>query len=161
MIYICIFLSRFKLHIGDNFILRKSLHGKLQIGRHLSVRSNVVFNISGHGLLKIGDDVFINDSTKINAKEKINIGNNVIIGQNVLIYDHDHDYKSNNIKYTFISAPIFIGDNTWIGSGVIILKGVKIGRNCVIAAGSVVFKDVPDNMLYYNERTEKYKMLSK
>lgn len=46
------------------------------------------------------------------------------------------------------SAPISIGDNVWLGAGVVVLPGVKIGNNSVIAANSVVLSDVPENVLY-------------
>lgn len=47
-----------------------------------------------------------------------------------------------------IQPPIFIGSGTWIGSNVVILKGVSIGKNCVIGAGSIVNKDVPDSSIF-------------
>lgn len=117
----------------------------------MSVRSGTIFNISVDGILDIGKDVFINYGTIINVREHISIGDGCLIGQNVLMYDHDHDYRSDNIREKFITEPITIGKNVWIGSGVIILKGVNIGDNSVIAAGTVVTKDVPANVVYFRE----------
>ena len=63
--------------------------------------------------------------------------------------DHDHDYK--NCFKNFIKNEVLIKDNVWIGANVTVLKGVTIGKNCVIAAGSIVTKDVPDNSIYFNK----------
>ena len=63
------------------------------------------------------------------------------------MYDHNHCYKDANlpIKYQgYTEAPIIIGKHCWIASNVVILKGVTIGDNCVIGAGCVVYKDVPE-----------------
>ncbi len=57
--------------------------------------------------------------------------------------DHDHD----TVNGGFVSAPIKIGDNVWIGANSVILKGVTIGNNAIIAAGSIVTKDVPANAI--------------
>lgn len=132
--------------------IRKSYEGRVSIGKRLNVRTHVIFNVSVNGVLEIGNNVFINDSTKINVREYLHIGDDVIIGQNVLMYDHDHDYMSSNYKCEFKTAPITIGAGTWIGSNAVILKGVSIGKNCVIGAGSIVNKDVPDNSIFYNKR---------
>ena len=80
-----------------------------------------------------------------------------MFGQNVLLFDHDHDYKK-NIK-NFIRSSITIGDNVWIGANCIILKGVKIGNNVVIAANTTVKEDIPDNTLYYQNKTYNAKKI--
>ncbi|WP_405755580.1 DapH/DapD/GlmU-related protein [Anaerovibrio slackiae] len=74
----------------------------------------------------------------------------MIIGQNVLMYDYY--YMSRDYKSEFSTAPISIGTGTWIGSNVVILKDVSIGKNCVIGAGSIVNKDIPNNSIFYNKR---------
>jgi acetyltransferase-like isoleucine patch superfamily enzyme len=86
----------------------------------------------------------------ISCRENIIIGNNCIFGNNVSIYDNDHDYKNSLEKY--VTNKVEIGDNTWCGCNVVILKGVTIGKNCVIAAGTLVNKDVPDNSIVYNSK---------
>ena len=52
-----------------------------------------------------------------------------------------------------------IGKNSWIGANSIILRGVKIGKNCVVAAGSIVSKDIPENSIYYSKRTSEIKTI--
>lgn len=140
-----------KNHIARHIILNKSKQSKVNFGKGLSIRSGVIFNVSADGILDVGKNVFINFGTKINVRDHVVIGDGCMIGQDVLIYDHDHDYRSDNFRDTFITKPVTIGQNVWIGSGVIILKGVKIGDNSVIAAGTVVIKDVPENVVYIRE----------
>ena len=120
------------------------------MGEAFSARSGCIFNISDSGHLSIGDNVFMNDRCCVNVREDVTIGSGCLFGQNVMIYDHDHDYRG-DLRNGFISAPVTIGENTWIGSGAIILKGVHIGSGCVIAANSVVTRDVPDDTLYRND----------
>ncbi|MFR2143310.1 acyltransferase [Lactococcus lactis] len=138
----------------DGGIVRKSKSAVVSIGNCFSIRKYAILNISENGILMIGRNVFINYGTKINVRDSVNIGDNCIIGQDVLIYDHDHDYKSENRRDNFVNAPVSIGKNVWIGSDVIILKGTSIGDNAVIAAGSIVKGEVPANTLYYRKLGE-------
>lgn len=71
------------------------------------------------------------------------IKDNVLIGANVKIGDREDHLE----RYNVPAKPIVIEENVWIGMNCIILKGVRIGRNSIIAAGSVVTKDVPDNCI--------------
>lgn len=88
---------------------------------------------------------FSNHNLNLSCFNKIEIGTNVIISDNVTIRDSDNHYMSN--KDTIITKPIKIGNNVWIGINCTILKGVNIGDGAVIAAGSLVNKDVPSRCL--------------
>lgn len=99
-------------------------------------------------MIRVGDKCFINRNCLIAAHEKIDIGNDVTIGPGTYIYDHDHDGKDG-----YITKPVKIGNNVWIGAGCIILKGVMIGDNAVIAAGAVVTKNVDADTTIYQKRT--------
>ena len=87
-------------------------------------------------------------SFKANITGKCIIGDNVIMGPLCTIYTCNHIIERTDIaiKYQGVSEekPVYIGDDSWIGSHVIILPGVHIGKGCVIGAGAVVSKDVPD-----------------
>ena len=113
-----------------------------------------------------GNNIYIGNNTEINMNctflddNKIEIGKNCLIAPNVQIYTAFHPKNSKErlgeIKEdgTFefcktYTAPVVIGDEVWIGGGVIILPGVTIGNNVVIGAGSVVTKDIPDNKIAY------------
>lgn len=92
------------------------------------------------GILELGGG-FFNSNVKIRCKEKITIGNDVAISHDVTIMDSDgHQILQEGHKE---SAPIEIGNNVWVGSRAMILKGVKIGDGAIVAAGAVVTKDVP------------------
>ncbi|MDU4892500.1 MAG: acyltransferase [Clostridium sp.] len=94
--------------------------------------------------LKIGRG-FFNSNIKIRCKESITIGNDVAISHDVTIMDSDaHQVCYADYKMT---SPITIGDNVWIGTGAIILKGVNIGKGSIIAAKAVVTKDVPEKCI--------------
>lgn len=103
------------------------------------------------GLLELGSG-FCNSDTKIRCKNHISIGEGAVISHNVTIEDYDGHQLYNvdadgNREAVAISAPITIGDHVWIGAKATILKGVTIGDGAVIAAGSVVTKDVPAHCL--------------
>lgn len=103
--------------------------------------------------IKIGQDTGISGAS-ICAAISIEIGRSCLIGANVIISDSDfHSLSPNNRRhnsaYTDIKAdPILIGDNVFIGTGAIILKGVTIGNNSIVGAGAVVTKSIPDNAIY-------------
>ena len=103
--------------------------------------------------VKIGNKCFFNNYCSINALNYIEIGDNTFFGENVKIYDHNHKYSNPDVPIAnqgFSSAPIRIGSNCWIGSNVVILKGVTIGGHCVIGAGCIIHKDIPANTIVVN-----------
>ncbi len=100
--------------------------------------------------VNMGENVFIyGDPISMFGSEPwiITLGNNVHITREVLFVTHDGGTLlfRNQIPDLEITAPITVGNNVYIGVRSIILPGVTIGDNCIIAAGSVVTKDVPDN----------------
>ena len=100
------------------------------------------FMISG------GENSFLNYNCTLLDTAPISLGKNVLIGPNVQLYApmHPIDYRerASGIEY---SEPIHIGDDCWIGGGAIICPGVSIGKRCIVAAGAVVTKNVPDDCM--------------
>ena len=88
---------------------------------------------------------YINRNCTIVSQNEISIGRGVTIGPNVCIYDHDHNLKFLLDKKLspIVSAPVVVEEKVWIAANATILKGVRIGKGAVVAAGSVVTKDVP------------------
>lgn len=128
----------------------------------LSVRENVIFQISANGKIHIGKNVFINDNSAINSRNKIYIGDGTAIGQNVLIYDHDHNYRDiQHMRDQFVLGTVTIGKNVWIGSNVVILKNSVIGDNSVIGAGCLVKGIVPENSIFYNRRLSECRIIKR
>ncbi|WP_226667498.1 acyltransferase [Metabacillus litoralis] len=128
---------------------------RVNIGKFVFIRKNASLRIDFNGVLKLEDNVFINDNCNINCVNKILIGKNTKIAPNVCINDHDHNYKSKTGDH-LIRGEVTIGENVWIGSNVVILRNTKIGDNAVIAAGSVVKGDVPPNTLFINKRDNRF-----
>ena len=94
----------------------------------------------------LGDNVFLNYMCIILDNNEIRIGNHVMIGPAVQIYTAAHDLLAETrIQGWEVAKPIEIEDNVWIGGGVIVLPGVRIGRNAVVGAGAVVSRSVPAN----------------
>lgn len=136
--------------MNNSFKIAMKKNTKLLVGKNLRTRNNVAFRIYNDGKVCIGNNCFFNDGCSINCQKEIEIGDNLICGQNVMFFDHDHDYK-NNIN-DFIRKKIKIGNNVWIGANTIILKGVTIEDNVVIAAGSIVNKEIPHNAVFYQQK---------
>jgi acetyltransferase-like isoleucine patch superfamily enzyme len=96
--------------------------------------------------LKIGRKVFINSGCRFQDQGGITIGDESLIGHNVVFATINHDFHPQN-RGTMYLKPIELKDRTWIGSNSTILPGVTIGENSVVAAGSVVSKDVAPNTI--------------
>ncbi|WP_198410410.1 sugar O-acetyltransferase [Mycetocola zhujimingii] len=92
----------------------------------------------------LGKRVFINSGCKFQDQGGVTIGDDSLIGHNVVLATLNHDMSPSR-RTDLHPAPITIGRNVWIGSNATILPGVTIGDNSVVAAASVVTKDVPVN----------------
>lgn len=100
--------------------------------------------------LSIGDNVSIHDACYLDALGGLEIGNNVSIAHHtsILTFNHTWEDASLPIKYNPVqTAPVIINDDVWVGCGVRIMPGVTIGTRSVIAAGSVVTRDVPPGVI--------------
>ncbi len=151
-----------EVRLGTNYqekIIQDGTWNVFQIDdrAHFIVGTNVIcrnfenFHVSS-GKLILHDGVFINNSCSFNCMERIEIGSGTMMGEGVRFYDHDHIYTADTIeKWQWITAPIKVGKDCWIGSNVTILKGVTIGDNTVIGAGCLVRKDIPANSVVYND----------
>lgn len=101
----------------------------------------------GNGIT-IGRNVFVNYNCTMLDGGRITIGDNVLIGPNCQLYTPQHPMDYVARRGTIETAyPVTIGEDTWLGGGVIVCPGVTIGKRCIIAAGSVVAHDVPDDSL--------------
>ena len=165
---ICVLKVRYgsRLHMGWIQSFEKI---RLQIGKGASVvigsynqnRVQMYIGVLNGGELNIGSHCFFNINSSITCAEKIVIGNNCKFGNNLVVIDHDHNYRANGIysgdNPEFISSPVIIGNDVWIGANVVILRGTEIGDNCVIAAGSVVKDIIPPNTLFVKGERRSYK----
>ena len=116
--------------VGDNCYIEPPLHANWGIHTHL------------------GHNVYANFNLTLVDDTHIYIGNYVMIGPNVTIATAGHPIDPElRKKEAQFNIPVNIGDNVWIGANSVILPGITIGTNTVIGAGSIVTKDIPDNVV--------------
>lgn len=140
-LFLNIFHRNIKISLHQNWSgLKININnkGKLKIEKYLKCRKNCVLFVS-NGELIIGNDCFMNSNVSITCLKSVIIENNVQIGNNVVIVDHNHDYIN---RSGYKTGNVIIGKNVWIGANSVILPNVEIGEGAVIAAGSIVTKDV-------------------
>lgn len=134
-----------KIFYGEG--LKKGKNTFFYPGCHMMIEHN--------GKIQIGRNCFFNRGCSFTALDEIKIGNDCIFGEDIKIYDHNHNIELGNVlfrKQGYTSKKVEIGDNVWVGSNTLILSGVKIGNNVVIAAGSIVTKSINDNTIFIQKR---------
>ena len=100
---------------------------------------------------------FFNNGCSLAALDSIVIGDGCLFGENVKIYDHNHRFRDSSKRIKdqgFKTEKITIGKHCWIGSNVVILKGTKIGDNCVIGAECVISNDIQANCIIKKKPSE-------
>jgi acetyltransferase-like isoleucine patch superfamily enzyme len=158
--------SNIKFHlierISPNVVIEVSRKAKCNFGKMVRIHSGTKIKVRNGAELSIGDNVRMNYNCILVSHEKIVIKDGVEFGPNVLIYDHDHDYRcEGGIKAgRFRTSPVYIGEDSWIGAGAIILRGSIIGKNCIIAAGTVVQGTIPDNTILVQKKVNTLKEIN-
>jgi acetyltransferase-like isoleucine patch superfamily enzyme len=143
--------------------LRNRESGAIILGNHVSCYAGCSFSVGVNGRCKVGDFTLLNGAL-IMVEERIEIGSHCLISWNVGIADSDFHplepaqrlidakalapfFENRPARPKLHTAPVIISDNVWIGMNATILKGVTVGENSVVAAGSVVTKSVPPNVV--------------
>lgn len=131
-----------------------SEQGTIRLGKHVRAHRRSKLLAFNSGVLKIGSNTALGNGVSINCMDSITIGEGVQIGPDVKIYDHDHDFRvQGGIRAEkFRTAPVKIGDNSWIGCNVVILMGTTLGENCIVGAGSVLKGQYPANSVIVQKR---------
>ena len=111
-----------------------------------TVRVFTPLNINYGPGVRFGDDCFLNFGCTLLAIGGITIGDGAFIGPHCVLATEYHP-EDPATRHTLLTKPIIIGRNAWLGADVKVLAGVTIGENAIVAAGSVVTKDVPANMV--------------
>ena len=145
-------LLRAKIMIGIKQVKSSKLETRILIEENAKIEVNGNFSMYAGGYIRIiknGHLVlnggFINEGVEITCASSITIGKGATIARDVVIRDYDgHTIELPDYK---ISKPIVIGCNVWIGNRAMILKGVTIGDGAIVAAGSIVTKDVPSGAI--------------
>jgi acetyltransferase-like isoleucine patch superfamily enzyme len=148
-------------HVGENFEMEQLPFilgtGRIFIGNNVVFAGKPVFGF-GNRLqalpeVHIGNDCFIGHACSLVASVSVRIGNHCLLAGGVQIYDYDGhpvDAERRRAKEPTppeAIRPVVIGDDVWIGTNAFILKGVTVGPRSVIAAGSVVTRDVPPDVV--------------
>jgi acetyltransferase-like isoleucine patch superfamily enzyme len=143
--------------------LKSNTPGAVRFGDHVSVYGGCSFSVGVNGRCSVGDFTLLNGAL-VMAEELIEIGSHCLVSWNVGIADSDFHplepaqriidahalapfFKGRPPRPEIRTAPVIISDNVWIGMNAVILKGVTIGENSVVAAGSVVTKSVAANVV--------------
>lgn len=118
-----------------------------EMGQNCYIEPPLHSNFGGHHV-HFGDFVYANFNLTLVDDTHIYVGDHTMFGPNVTIATAGHpiapELRERGLQY---NLPVHIGKNCWLGAGVIVLPGVTIGDNVVIGAGSVVTRDIPDNVV--------------
>lgn len=127
--------------------------GVVRLGHNIELAPHVDIQVHGQGALTIGDRVYMNRSCMISCHGKISIGNGCMFGPDVKIFDNNHRFaKDKGVSTSLNVGSVIVGNNCWIASGVILLKGADLGDNCVIGAGCIVNSKIPANSIVRNNQ---------
>ena len=127
---------------------------KLSIGNNCEIEDNVTFKVhkpfADDNYIQIGSRVFIGNHCEFNCNTRIVVGDDCLIASHTTFVDTGHEIAAgvNINKQPCTIKEIIIGNDVWIGTHCIILKGVTIGNGSVIGAGSVVNKSIPGNQVW-------------
>lgn len=143
------------IYIGTNCVIIGHRHIRLD-GRFVAMARNRIEAIERHGerrftpRLHIGDDVSMEYDCHIGCVNEVRIGSRVLIASRVYISDHAHgDTSAENMgmppnsRPIISKGPVVIEDEVWLGEGVVVMPGVRIGRSSIIGANAVVTHDIP------------------
>lgn len=140
--------NRYNRSYGEAQRVRESILRDILGGMGENVNFEPDFRCEFGFNIFIRNNFFANFDCVILDCNRIVIGNNVLFGPRVGLYAGNHAiHPEDRVAGGCYSKPITIGDNVWVGAGVHIMGGVTIGRNSIIGAGSVVTKDIPENVI--------------
>jgi acetyltransferase-like isoleucine patch superfamily enzyme len=141
---------------------------RIRLGERVVCRGIVRCEEFGDGRIDIGDDVYIGDDCIVSCADRVSIGAGVLLGHGVQIFDnnsHPTDVSARIADWRAITdggqrgeiraAPVAIGPGAWIGFGAFVLKGVTIGAEAIVGAGSVVTRDVPPSAIVAGNPAEQ------
>lgn len=141
-----------KIFVDDRVVIfERENGGPVEIGDRVYIYRDTIIETGHGGFFRIGNDSSIHPRCQLNAYvSPIEIGSCVMIAPNCAFYSYDHGVSPGQQiadQPLQSKGAITVGDDVWLGYGVIVLSGVRIGHGAVVAAGSVVTNDVPDGTI--------------
>jgi len=138
--------------IGDRVVIFRAKNGgPVKIGKGTHIHRDSIIETGQGGSLTIGADTHIQPRCQFSAYlGSINIGSFVQIAPNCAFYPYDHGFETGDLikkQPLKTKGGILIDDDAWLGVGVVVLDGVRIGKGAVIGAGSVVIQDIPEGSI--------------
>ena len=138
--------------IGDRVVIYQDEEGgSVEISDSVHLYSDTYIQTGFGGSIRIGRNTIIQPRCQFSAyMSPIDIGSGVIIAPNCAFYPYDHEIEPDDLitkQSLKTKGGIIVDDHAWLGYGVIVLDGVRIGEGAVIGAGSVVTRDVPDGAI--------------
>ncbi|HID52682.1 MAG TPA: acyltransferase [Anaerolineae bacterium] len=151
------------VYIGDRVIIYQArAGGPVMMGDRVTLLRDSIIETGSGGSVNIGDDVYIHPRCQMNAYlTSITIGRGVMVAANCVFYPHNHGIAAGSpIREQPLETkgPIVIGEDAWLGTGVVVLGGVTIGAGAVVGAGSVVMGDIPVNGIAVGSPAKVVKM---
>jgi acetyltransferase-like isoleucine patch superfamily enzyme len=127
-------------------VLEAMLQSRLQLGEGVLLEPGVWITAPGSARVRIGAGSFLNRNVMVAAQELVEIGAHCMLANGCFVSDASHRFDDPEQPITWqgfqSKGPTRIGDNCWLGAGVVVTSGVSIGERCVIGAGSVVTHDI-------------------
>lgn len=144
--------ERYQSHLVERISNRASItlfgKGRISLGRNIELAPYVDIQAHRSGHISIGERTYMNRFCMISCHGEVTIGANCMFGPGVKIFDNNHLFaKDKGVSTDLRIGEISIGNNCWIASNVILLKGAEIGDNCVIGAGCIIDSPIPTNSL--------------
>ena len=150
--------------IGENVILETGalLIGSITIGSDTCVGRHTYLGTGPQGRITVGSNVHVNSFSSFGAMKSLNIGDHCIFAAYIQVTDSEHGMELNVLvkEAPINSEPVSIGEGVWLGSHVVILKGVKIGAHAVIGAHSLVNDDIPENAIAFGIPAKMHRLRS-
>ena len=142
---------------GNNIHIRHSFTAVGEAAQRIKI--GVWGREAGMGIIRIGDAVLMSPGVRIACSDEITIGDGVMMANGAYVTDSDWHGLYDRVARPDAVTPVHIGNNAWLGDGAKVLKGVTIGENSVVAAGAVVIRDVPANVVVAGNPAQVVKQL--
>lgn len=144
--------ARSTCEIGEGVFIPRTMEirgnddGRIVVGDHVTIDTGARLHVANRATMRIGDNVGIGPYNMLNAFDDLTIGNDTMLAPFISINCADHGTETGTLMRLQHGTygPVVIGEDCWLGAGVVVTKGVTIGDGAVIGAGSVVTRDVPE-----------------